>query len=160
TKAEKERADENAAEAKQAKDQAEKELHRSEWLLYSNQIASAQRDWDANNVEAAWQSLDASRKSLRGWEYNYLYSLFTQNQRTLTNRSLPSSASFSTDGKRLLVGAYDGIMAWSFSDDRDVLEIPIKGNIGSLNRVAFSPDGKRIAGGSIDGVLNIWDAAT
>ena len=31
----------------------------------------------------AWHYLDACRSEFRGWEYNYLYTLFNQNQRTL-----------------------------------------------------------------------------
>ena len=110
--AEKQRADENAFEA-----QDEKE--RVEWLLYANQIASAQRAWDRNDVAEAWQHLDACRRGLRGWEYDYLYSLFPQNQRTLD--ADPANA------RNLRPGLLTLYYAASVQDP------------------AFGPDGKRIA---------------
>jgi len=79
----KERANQKAAEATAEKTRAEKQLLRSEWLLYANQIASARREWETNNIAAAWQHLNACRADFRGWEHNYLYSLFTKNQQTL-----------------------------------------------------------------------------
>ena len=43
-------ADENASEATRQKERADREYHRAEWLLYANQIASAQREWETGNV--------------------------------------------------------------------------------------------------------------
>ena len=62
------RAEDNAAKALTEKERAEKELLRSEWLLYANQIASALREWETNDVDVARRHLDACRADFRGWD--------------------------------------------------------------------------------------------
>ena len=70
------------------------------------------RAMESKNVAAAWQSLNACRADFRGWEYNYLYSLFTQNQRTLRGPGESCwSVAFSPDGTRL-ASAGLGVTVW------------------------------------------------
>ena len=66
------------AETEEARQIEEAARRRAEISVYSMQIASAQREWDSNNVANAWQYLDASQLDLRGWEYDYLSHAFHQ----------------------------------------------------------------------------------
>ncbi len=169
---EKARADQNAAEAQNEKERAEKELHTSEWLLYANQIASAQHAWDTNDVAGAWQHLDACRRDLRGWEFNYLCSLFTQNQRTLDANPantrnlrpgwlvyspLVNDLAFSPDGKRIACIRGGKLTIWDVAEGRASLTIA---GSNEVFRAAFSPDGKRIVATGLDDTAKVWDAAT
>jgi eukaryotic-like serine/threonine-protein kinase len=144
---EKERADRKTAEALTEKARAEDQLFRSESLLYSNQIALARRDWEANNVAGAWQHLNACRAEFRGWEHNYLYTLFTQGQQTLARHANNfgfETVAYSPDGKRIAAGNADGtVKVWDVSTGRELLTLG--GQVfGSASSVAFSPDGKSI----------------
>jgi WD40 repeat protein/tRNA A-37 threonylcarbamoyl transferase component Bud32 len=156
--AEKERANGKAAEALKERELAEKQLLRSEWLLYGIRIASAQREWEANNIVVAWQYLDACRRDFRGWEYNYLYTLFTQNQRSLKGHTgNVLSVAFSPDGKRIVGGSDDQtVKVWDAISGQELLTL--KAHTLLVRTVAFSPDGKRIVSGSYDKTLKVWDA--
>ena len=78
----------------------------AERRVYALQIAGAQRDWEGNNPEGAWAHLDKCRRELRGWEHDYLFTLFTQNQKTFKGHRAPvSSVTFSSDGKRIASGS-------------------------------------------------------
>ena len=46
------------------RERAEKEHDRAERLVYARELESAQREWEANNVVAAWQHLEATRPDL------------------------------------------------------------------------------------------------
>src|SRR5207244_1318116 len=76
------RAAEQAAE--QARQAAEEQHRRSEWLLYVNRIGMAQREWQTGNAASARELLEKCRWELRGWEYDYLHARINNRQRTLT----------------------------------------------------------------------------
>jgi WD40 repeat protein/serine/threonine protein kinase len=155
-KLEKARADEKATEAVAEKSRAEKQLTRSELLLYVSQISAAQRDWEINDVHGAWRNLNACRQDLRGWEHDYLFTLFT-NQTTLAGHLEPIwSVAFSLDGKWIASGSENGTL--------QVLDVVTKQEVANLKTndfrlrsVAFSPDGNRVASSSEDGNIRIWD---
>ncbi len=56
---------------------------KAEWLAYAGQITLAQREWQDGDVGHARDLLAACQVNLRGWEYDYLATLFNKNQRTL-----------------------------------------------------------------------------
>jgi len=149
-----------AEEAVAEKERAEKQLLRSEWLLYANQIASALREWETNNVSGSWQYLDACRADFRGWEYDYLYTLFTKNQRTFKGHTgFVHSVAFSPDGKRIVSGSGtpdNTVRVWDATSGQELLTLT--GHMGQVDSVAFSPDGKRIVSAGYS--LKVWDATT
>jgi WD40 repeat protein/tRNA A-37 threonylcarbamoyl transferase component Bud32 len=146
-----------------AKDSAQAERlakEKAEWLAYAGQIALAQREWQDGSVGQARDLLAASQVNLRGWEYDYLATLFNKNQRTLRGHtSRVTSVAFSPDGNRLASGSADNtVKVW---DARTGLEtLTLKGHSGQVNCVAFSPDGKRLVSSSDDDTIKVWDAQT
>ncbi len=168
------RAERNAQEARDERDQKDRALLRSEWLLYASQIALAEREWQSRNAAAAWYHLEACRQDFRGWEHDYLYTLFNKNHRTFRGPTKTvNSLAFSPDGSRLAIGSGwdDGsageLKVWDATSGQEVLSL--QGHTGAVYSVAFSPDGQRLASGSghrdsqsgvWTGDVKIWDAAT
>jgi eukaryotic-like serine/threonine-protein kinase len=100
--------------AKVALDRAKEELLRAEWLLYASQINLAQQAWENNNAALAYHYLEACRPDYRGWEHDYLFALFSRNQRTYGSKRPAgghwrpvSSVALSPDGQRLVSGSGD-----------------------------------------------------
>jgi WD40 repeat protein len=69
-------------------------------------------------------------------------------------------ATFSPDGKRIVLGGRDGaIKVWDASTGAEVMTL--QGHNGKVWSAAFSPDGKRIVSGSPDDhTIRIWDATS
>jgi hypothetical protein len=94
-----------------ARKEADDQRLRAERLTYTHRIALAQREWEANNVAAAWEHLHATRRDFHGWECRYLVTLFNSNQRTFRDhQNLIYSVAFSPDGKRLASASWDGTL--------------------------------------------------
>ncbi len=153
--------------ARSETERAERELLRSEWQLYASQIARAQQLWNDGYVQAAWESLNACDSDFRGWEHDYLYTLFTSNQQTLKGHTLAvTSVAFSPDGRRIVSGGGDRslkpgegeLKVWNIQTGQEMLNL--NGHTAPVNSVAFSPDGLWIVSGSDDETLRVWDAQT
>ncbi|HXY37143.1 MAG TPA: protein kinase, partial [Planctomycetaceae bacterium] len=164
TEAEKRRADANAVEAERRRTEAVSERNRAEKLsrqaqqhVYAMHLAGAQREWEANDVEGAWEHLEKCPPDLRAWEYGYLLTRFTQNQRTFRgHKAGVTSTSFSADGKRVVSSSEDGtVKVWETASGR--LLATIDGQHGPVFSAAFSPDGKQIVSGSFGNTLSVWD---
>ena len=112
-------AEEQKTLADQATLRAERQLARSESLLYTSHIANAHHEWERVDVREAWRFLDMCRWDYRGWEHDYLYTLFNQNQTTLQGHSsYVLSVAFSPDGKRIVSGSSDNtIKVWLLDPD-------------------------------------------
>jgi eukaryotic-like serine/threonine-protein kinase len=71
----------------------------------------------------------------------------------------PGSVAFSTDGKHVIAGLWDGqLLVWDFAA-RTVVATR-KEHTGWVTAVAVAPDGKTFATSSSDRTVNLWDAAT
>jgi WD40 repeat protein/serine/threonine protein kinase len=157
---EKTRADEKTEEARAKEQQALSEKRRAEWLAYASQMGLAQREWQDGNLRHAGDLLAASPAHLRGWEYNYLYTLVYKQQRILRGHKGPvNSVAFGPDSKRLASASLDQtVTVWDSATGKQIRTL--KGHTGWVLSVAFSPDGKHLASGGADTTLRVWDIQT
>src|SRR5262249_52397818 len=126
-----------AADEKAARDQAEKQLLRSEWLLYASQINLARQAWESNKVVLAHHYLEACRTDFRGWEHDYLFTLFNRDQQTLRGHtSGVSCVAVSPDGKRIASGSWDKtVKLWDAATGQE--RLTLKGHPNGVISVAF-----------------------
>jgi WD40 repeat protein/tRNA A-37 threonylcarbamoyl transferase component Bud32 len=141
---------------------AQRKQHEAEGLVYALQIAGANREWEADNVEAARQLLDTCRQDFRGWEYGHLRHLVNRKQRIMR---LPGQifdcVAFSPDGKRIVSASWDNlpgkaallttVRVWDATTGQETLTC--KGHPSHSGPVAFSSDGKWIVSRH-----QVWDA--
>jgi tRNA A-37 threonylcarbamoyl transferase component Bud32 len=159
--AEKKRAEEEKHRADEARKEAVMFRDRVEWLNYANQLALAQREWEANNARGAWHYLESTRHDFRAWEYRHLSTLFKSNQRTFQPQPTAPvlSVRFSPDGKRLASASGDRtVKVWDAVNGGEVLTL--KGHTHFINSICFNPDGNRLASASHDRTVRLWDADT
>lgn len=157
---------ETAAEAETAaKIEAQRQLVRAEWLLYASKITLAQRELEADNVNAATAVLKSTRPDFRGWEYDYLQTQFESNKIIC---KAPSIDAISRDGKRLASSDYRlgswGATVWDMETGKLLVSLKHSGPVRAL---AFNADGTRlVCGGNIANKpnrptdLKVWDLAT
>ncbi len=159
-RASREKAEDARTQESQQRQRAESELTRAEGLLYANQIASALREWETNDVHSAWSYLNACREELRGWEFHYLHSRFNAGHQTFRGHTaVVSSVTFSPDGQRIASGSSDQtVKVWDAVSGQEF--VTLNGHTGNVASVAFSPDGQRIASASWDKTLKVWDPAS
>ena len=73
--------------------------------------------------------------------------------------TLPTSLSFSPDGKYLASGSYRTIQLWDV-ETGEMLSRPFEGHQEFVVSVMFSPDGEYIVSGSFDSTVRIWNVQT
>jgi WD40 repeat protein len=153
--------------AEAARNQAEEErknavaaTEKLERQLYVNQITSAQREWENSNLADAWIYLNDCPQKYRGWEHDYLYTLFTDGQTTLRgHEERVSSVGFSPDGRRVVSGSFDNtIKIWDAATGREALTL--KGHTLAVCSVCFSDGDQKIISTSFDKTIKVWDATT
>lgn len=156
----KRRADQNARTAMQQEVVAQRELARSEILLYASQIARAQKAWDDADVAGVWEALSACKPELRGWEHDYFFTRVTENHRNLRGHTRKvKSLSFTPDGRRLVSGSWDDtIKVWDVTSGTELLTI--RGHTDHIESVAVSPDGRSVVSAARDNTARIWDLET
>ena len=114
---------------------------------------------ERGDVAEAWRQLNACRGDFRGWEHDYLYTLFTKNQRTLRAEGKVWSVAYNADGKRVAAATGHAVTIYDAGSGLAVFRLePKVTTISRITSVAFSPDGKRIAAGTGWKTLHIWDA--
>ncbi len=149
------RADEKTDEAvasarkeKLARKETEKERNKAEGRLYTNEIASAQREWETNDSESAWEHLRDCAPNLRGWEHDFLVTRFTQGFRDFeeNSRGRIESVAFSLESNRFVSGNTDcTVKLWEASTGKALLKL--NGHKYAVHSVAYSADGNRIVSG-------------
>jgi WD40 repeat protein len=151
-------AEDAAADARKERDHADRERDRAEWLAYAGRIALAKHEWKFGDGAVAWHHLDLCPVTMRGWEYDYLYTVFNSNHRTLRGHvGAVNGMAFRPDGKRLAsAGSDQSIKIW----DPEKMQVvaSLWGHTGAVAAVAYSPDGKRLASASYDQTVRLWDA--
>ena len=60
----------------------------------------------------AWRHLNSCRGDFRGWEHNYLFTLFTKNQQVLKTQGRVTSLAYSADGQRIVSGYAWVVRTW------------------------------------------------
>jgi tRNA A-37 threonylcarbamoyl transferase component Bud32/putative hemolysin len=169
------RALEAKGEADTAREQKDRQLTRAEWLVYAGQIDRAQQYWREGNVVAAQALLDRCRWDYRGWEHDYLHTLFNASHLTLQGHTGEvHSVCFSPDGRRLASaeGGDDfymkrGVKVWDAQTGQE--QLTLQGHTYRFCSVCWSPDGRRLASASRGDILGreilgcevkVWDAQT
>jgi tetratricopeptide (TPR) repeat protein len=161
------RAEAEAQKAKNSEKHAVEEAHRASesekqalGLVYAGQIDRAQSYWREGNAEAAQDQLDRCRWDYRGWEHNYLHTLFHATHLTFRGHTQAgTSVCFSPDGRRLASASWDGTMkVWDAQTGQE--QLTLKGHTREVFSVCFSPDGRRLASASYDRTVKVWDAQT
>ncbi|MFO1500094.1 MAG: serine/threonine-protein kinase [Verrucomicrobiota bacterium] len=165
-KAQAERDNAKAAEARAqtARILAETSRQHSRRLLYASDMNLAQQSLKLNNLGRARWLLDQHRPrrdevDLRGWEWRYLWQLTRGDALvTLTNRPTQGfSVTFSTDGKRLAVGWWDGrVDLWDVPAQRWVRALTER-ELPHPARVAFSSAPNLLAATSGLGAVTLYD---
>jgi len=167
-KAAREEAEKLARKETAAREETEKQLFRAEWLLYASQINLAQQAWHDKNVPLAFHYLHLCRPDFRGWEYDYLFTLFNGGHPALRGHTGEvSSVALSADGKRIVSGSADGtVKIWDAATGQNIRTLKtnqINVNTCLVLSVALSADGKRIASGNWDMLqeaITVWNADT
>lgn len=138
---------------------------RAEWRLYAAHISRAQREWETNHGALARHYLDSCRSDFRGWEHDYLYTLFNRGRRILQTPMMVDCVAVSPDGTRFVSGLGGPIrpqdhrvwaLVWDTASGQTILELD--GHRDRVRSVALSRDGKKIVTGSDDQTVKIWDA--
>ena len=109
-----------------------------------------------------WPASHSTR--IRGWPLSYTYSHHgnpvvsessdTTVPPTKQNTTHFTCATFSPDGKQIVLGSWDTIQLWSIESGKTIGN-PFKGVGGPIFSLAFSPSGKQIVSGSWN--IQLWD---
>jgi WD40 repeat protein len=133
---------------------------------YVAQINLAESAWRERNTRWALQLLDglrprrAGQEDLRGFEWYYLWKLWTGNPRRLRGHTgQVNSLAFCPGGRHLVSTGNDKtIRVWDTVTRKEIFSL--KGHTDQVSHLAVSKDGKLLASGGADKVVRVWDLGT
>ena len=153
-----EQAEKNEAIAHKATEQARARLFVFE---YGATMRVAHQDWRDDDVPAALAHLDDTRDKSHGWEWDYVHRLCHPYLLALTGHTgSVSSASFSTDGTRIVTAGGEDMTAKLWDAKTGEVLLTFKGHTNYVAFASFSADGARVVTASLDKTAKIWDAKT
>ncbi len=157
------KAEEARNDAEEQRDIATRQRDIAEWRLYSHLMAEAQAYLEQEKFSPAFDTLNECRPDFRGWEYDYLYTLYKQRQNpteTLThNEDLVRGVAVSSDGIWIVSGGNDDqVRVWD-TEQREQIHA-FKGHHDNVRCVDISPDQQWIASGANDSRICIWKPLT
>lgn len=157
---ERERADQEAAQARAAYHTAEQQRRQSEFSAYAANIASADSALRLNAGAEVRTRLNAAPERLRNWEWGHLNARAERSLAVMRGHTgMVCSVAISPDGKRLLTGSTDRTARlWDVDTGAELAVLP--GHASTIESAVFSPDGTRILTGSNDNTARLWDAHT
>ena len=145
------------AVAEQARDEIAAAREALVRVEYGRTMEVALQEWRDANVGTTLALLKSTRQDLRGWEWRYVDRLCNSDLLTINVDAL--SASFSSDGSRVVTSSRDGTAkVWDARSGAEVLTL--KGHAGGVTSASFSRDGSRIVTGSHDKTAKVWNAKT
>ncbi len=151
-------ADRKREEAEVARREAETARRAEEYEAYVARIGLAAAKVESNAFDDARRILQQCRKSeFRHWEWGRLWFLCQRSVKTFTADGPLESVAFGPQGRRIVMGGWDGTARVV---DLDSPATPLTIHHGGfVQAVAFSGDGRLVATGGSDGVARLWQAA-
>src|SRR5262249_25944799 len=152
----------------QAPKELEKAVQREQQTLYFQRIKTAAREFAANNLGRAEQSLDQcipspGQPDLRGWEWHYLKRRRYQEPHDLPHPDVVLGVACRPNGLYLASGGLDGsVIVW----DRQTWQAVCtwkgrdQGHAKHVYGLAFSPDSRYLATGGEDCKVIVWDLSS
>ena len=137
------------------------EQKKAEFVAYSFRLDAARQDINSNKLGDALLKLQAMYEpGLCGWEYAYLSRQCQKEIWAVPGGMGPVwSVAFSPDGKRLVAGGSENLLAVRDANTGEEL-LTLKGHKGAVLGVGFSPVGARVVSGGADGTVKEWNATT
>jgi len=159
------RADREAADARQNAITANEERERTRRLLFVSQMNRVQSAWRENAIGRALELLNEQRpqpgqEDWRHFEWHYWWRQCHQDLHTLSGHNRPvSTVAFSPDGKHLASSSDEGtVKIWESATGRLVRTLEKQAQ--PVIAVAFNPGGDRLASASRNAPLCIWDVVS
>ena len=129
-------------------------------LTYFQRVALAEREWSANNLKRADELLNLCVADLRGWEWNYVKRLRSQQILPLRHDNTLTDCAVSPDGRQIVSLDWHGYVHWWDAITGRETHPPVQvheSSEGVICDVIFRPDGNEFATAGWDDV-KVWEA--
>ncbi len=160
----------NRAEARMSALAAAETLAKTQQLFYYTQLRSTQREWEADQINLARETLATCPVELRDWEYDYLYTLVAPRDPSQEPKSASvietgyevRSLAVRPDGSICFSGAPgSAVDCWDATSGALMSTLVRQQDLeGEQPAVALSPDAKTLLSSGAGAALHVWDTAT